>query len=659
MVIHSHCYRSEEILRLMVVAEEYGVRVGVLHHVLEGYRISPEIARHGAGASSFANDWAYKVEAYQSIPHNAALLLRNGVNATLNSDSPNTIRFMAQEAAKCIKWGGLTETQALKLITLHPAQQLGIDARVGSLEVGKDADIALFNGHPLDTFSKCVLTLIEGEIYFEDDNPQRTEPAAWSAGPVVGEKVMKSIPQTPHRLYAITNATIHPVSGPPIEGGTLVILEDRIHEIGAGITPPPGAGVIDGAGLHVYPGLIDAGSILGLNEIDSLRSTRDFREVGTYNPQLVAGSAIHPHSELIPIARTAGITTALSKPAGSRIAGQSSIIRLDGWTAAEMMVVGEFGLHMSVPSLPVDILERRRRGPGHDDHDHDDDEHLCENVTKGLAHAEGIEFGTADDDLETQKKRRKEEHEKTLRELEEFIEKARHYVQVRSLHDAEAGPFEVDLTLEAMIPYVRGERPVIFEAATYKEILDTLAFARKYELKPILYGAQESWKLAATLAAENVPVILATTLSYPRSEYEPWDSVYRCAGQLHRAGVRFAFATDSASAAFDLPTIAGMAVAHGLPRDVAERAMTLGAAEILGLADRVGTLEPGKQADVIVATGSPAQTVTVVSHMFIAGRPIELTSLHTRNYDKFRTRPAPKLPPAPTDLKGPPSLSLP
>lgn len=653
LTIHSHCYRSEEILRLLAAAEDYGVRVGVLHHVLEGYRIAPEIARHGSGASSFANDWAYKVEAYQAIPYNAALMTRNGVNTTLNSDSPNTIRFMAQEAAKCIKWGGLDETQALQLITLHPAQQLQIDHRIGSLEVGKDGDVALFNGHPLDTFSKCVMTIIDGEVFFEDARPERTDKSAWSPGPAVGVKVVRTIPTTPHRLYAITNATIHPISGPVIERGTVVILEDKIHEVGANVTLPPGAGVIDGASLHVYPGLIDAGSILGLSEIDSLRATRDFREIGTYNPHLIAANAVHPHSELIPIARTAGITTTLAKPSGARVSGQSSVIHLDGWTAPEMIVVGAFGLHLGVPSLPIDLLEARRRGPG------EEDDHLCESLSMGLASAEGLEFGTAPaDDPDEQKRKRKEEHNKAMRDLEEYFARAKHYSDIKLL--GEKTPdllFETDLTLEAMIPYVRGEKPVILEAATYKEILDALEFAQKHKLRPVLYGAQESWKLADRLAKENVPVILATTLSYPRGEYEPWDSVYRCAGDLDRAGVRIAFASDSASAAFDLPSMAGMAVAHGLPREKAERALTLGAAEILGIADGVGSLEPGKQADVIVTTGSPAQTVSVVTHMFINGRPIPLTSMHTDNYEKFKNRPAPKLPPPRTDLKGPKALS--
>jgi len=614
LTVHSHCYRSEEILRLLAAAEEYGIRIGTLHHVLEGYRIAPELARHGCGASSFANDWAYKVEAYGAIPHNAALMTQHGVNSSVNSDSANTIRYLNQEAAKCIKWGGLDENQALRLVTLNPARQLQIDERVGSIDVGKDGDLAIYNGHPLSTFSKCVMTLIDGEVFFEDTRPDPIElQSEWKAGPT---NLNRAIPSTPHRAYAIVGATIHPISGPVIKQGTVVIVEDKILEVGDNATVPPGAGVIDGSGLHIYPGMIDASSILGLSEIDSLRSTRDFGEIGTFNPHLKAASAVHPHSEHIRIARTAGITTALARPSGGRISGQSAIIHLDGWTTPDMLMVEAFGLHMSVPSLPVHLPEDKEA-----------------------------------------KKKQTDEHKKALKQLEDYIAKARHYAEVKQL--AAADPkirFDVDLTLEAMVPYVRGEKPVVFEAGSYKGILDTIEFAEKHKLKCVLHGAQEAWKLADVLKEKNIPVILATVLSYPRGEYEAWDSVYRCAAELDRAGVKFCFGSESASSAFDLGTIVGMAVAHGLPRERAEYALTLGAAEVLEIADRVGSIEPGKRADLIVTTDTPLQAVAQVTHMFIDGRPIDLTSMQTESYEKFKNRPMPKLPPVP-ELRGPKSLT--
>jgi imidazolonepropionase-like amidohydrolase len=189
-------------------------------------------------------------------------------------------------------------------------------------------------------------------------------------------------------------------------------------------------------------------------------------------------------------------------------------------------------------------------------------------------------------------------------------------------------------------------------------MLDAIEFAEKHKLKVILSGGSESWKLAATLAEKQIPVILSTPTTYPSGEFEPWDSVYRCPKVLDDAGVRFCFASGSAADGYNFGIEIGMAVAHGLPLGRAEYAVTRGAAEILGLAGERGSIEVGKRADLIVTTDSPLQTICQVTHMFMDGRPIELTSLHTENYEKFKNRPAPRLP-APRALRGPPSLSTP
>ncbi len=166
-MVHIHCYRADEILQMIRLAEEFGFRVAAFQHVLEGYKVAEEIARHGAGASTFSDWWAYKVEAYDAIPYNAALMTRRGVVVSINSDSPEEARHLNQEAAKTVKWGGLTENEALKLITLNPAIQLRIDDRVGSIEVGKDADLAIFDQHPLSVFAVAQKVLIDGEVYFD------------------------------------------------------------------------------------------------------------------------------------------------------------------------------------------------------------------------------------------------------------------------------------------------------------------------------------------------------------------------------------------------------------------------------------------------------------------------------------------------------------
>jgi imidazolonepropionase-like amidohydrolase len=198
---------------------------------------------------------------------------------------------------------------------------------------------------------------------------------------------------------------------------------------------------------------------------------------------------------------------------------------------------------------------------------------------------------------------------------------------------------------------------VVFTARSYRQIVDALEFADKHQLKPVLFGAQEAWKLADKLKEKDIPVVLAGPLSLPLDEFEPWDSVYRCAGVLDKAGVRFCFASEDAPGAYDLPVQVGMAVAHGLPLEKAEHALTLGAASILGISEQVGSIEVGKRADLMVTTATPLQTVSQVTHVFIDGRPIELTSIHTENYERFKNRPAPKLPAERTDLKGPKSLT--
>ena len=166
-LVHSHCYRADEIVQLMELADEFGFKIATLQHVLEGYKVADEIAAHGAGASTFSDWWGYKVEAYDAIPYNAALMAERGVLVSINSDSGEEMRHLNQEAAKAVKWGGMDEVEALKLVTLNPAIQFRIDDRVGSIEVGKDADLVLYDGHPLEIRSVVQKTFVDGDLYFD------------------------------------------------------------------------------------------------------------------------------------------------------------------------------------------------------------------------------------------------------------------------------------------------------------------------------------------------------------------------------------------------------------------------------------------------------------------------------------------------------------
>jgi imidazolonepropionase-like amidohydrolase len=579
--VHCHCYRADEILMILDVAREFGFRPATLQHVLEGYRVAPEMASAGVGGSTFSDWWSYKIEAFEAIPHNAALMTRAGVLTSINSDSPEQIRHLNVEAAKCMKHGGLSEAEALALITINPARQLGIDARTGSIEPGKDADLAVYNGHPLSPYSRCVLTLVEGRIRFDGRGVRSRATPAFSPA----ERLRMAPPEPPAGdLIAIVDASIHPVASPPFRGA-IVLSGGKISALGPDVRAPSAAKIIDGSGLSVYPGLIDAFTNLGLAEIGSVAGTRDESEIGGIQPDLKALTAVNPHSELIPVTRANGITSVLTVPQGGLIAGQSAVLRLDGWVPREMSVRDSWALHVGFPS------PRRgddpRGGGGEDDPD------------------------------------------KRIKELKEVFEAAKR-------HDGK----DRDLKLEALRPFARGERPVVFQADRARDIRAALRFADEAGLKAVLSGGREAWKVAKLLAEKKVPVILGGVMEIPFERHDRYDSVFTNAARLHEAGVPFAISSAElfAGNSRNTPYHAAWAAAYGLDREEALRSVTIRPAEILGVADRIGSLAVGKDADLIVTTGDPLEVVTDVVYMFIQGRAVPLDSKHTRSYEKFRAR---------------------
>ena len=624
--VHCHCYRADEILRLLAMAEDYGYRISVLQHVLEGYRVIPEMHRHGCGASTFSDWWAYKIEAYDATPFNAARMTQGGVVATVNSDSAEVIRHLTLEAAKSLRFGGLSPNDALRLVTLNAAIQLGVERYVGSIEEGKLADLAVFDAHPLDTFAKCVTTLVDGEVFFqheefEFDAPPTPRPAKQFALMRAPLKIEPSSTAT----YWITGATIHPISSPPILNGAISISAGRITWVGANgdRRPPAGATVVDASGLHAYPGLINCGTSLGITEISSVSGTVDTSEIGNFQPDLYAVSAYNPHSALIGVTRTEGVTTAVVMGGRGTVAPRAGVVRLDGWSMPEAVIQFEVGLPVSVPSKSIEFPREM---------------------------------------TEEQKKRdreRKKEQRERMIKIEDFFRKAQHYSKVKTV--AEENPDlepQHDPRLEAMIPYMRGEKPVLFQANSYKSILEAFKFAERYDLRPIIYGGREAWKVADQLAEKKIDVIITKSTTYPRGEFEPWDSIYTNAAVLAEAGVRFAFATGGASLAKHLGIEAGMAVAYGLDEERAMRALTLDAAEILGLGATHGSLEQSKTADIILTTDSPLQASNQVLAAFINGEPIDLANKHTDTDDKFQSRPQPNLG-GPPELRGSPAMRLP
>jgi imidazolonepropionase-like amidohydrolase len=587
--VHSHCYRADEILMLIRIAERYGFRVQTFQHVLEGYKVASEIAAHGAGASSFSDWWAYKIEAYDAIPQNPAILDEAGAVSTINSDSGELIRHLYQEAGKSVRYAGMDRVRALRLATLNSAIQLGIAQRVGSIEPGKDADLALFDGDPLEFTSKCELTLVDGEVLFErrDVFEFRDRPAA--VRPLVEPDRSAAIP-TSGAWIAITGGTLHPVSGPEIERGVLLMRAGRIAAVGKDVPVPAGALVVDATGRHVWPGMVALGASTGLREIGSVRGTMDVGEIGGNQPDVRATASIHPDSAHIGVTRASGISRTETAPqGGGPMRGQSAVIALAGDTWEEMLLADRALLHLEFPYTANDAKEKRESA--------------------------------------------------AEKELAKLLADAREYGRVLALsRGGGCAPPTFDPRLDALVPYARGEKRIALHASNAQTILDALAFAEREKLSVVLYGASEGWKVAERIAAARVPVVVGPVLGMPSSEFDPYDCAYANPAVLHRAGV------DVAIAAFDtenprvLPHHAATAAAYGLPLEEAVRAVTYRAAAALGLEAELGSLQPGKRADIVITSGHLLATTTRVESMWIDGAPIDLRDRQSEFAARYRER---------------------
>ena len=409
----------------------------------------------------------------------------------------------------------------------------------------------------------------------------------------------------PQSVVVIRNATIVPVSGPRIQNGSIVLRGDRIEAVGPNVAAPSDARVIDGTGLFVYPGMIDGGTQLGLTEIGSVPGGEDTQEIGDFNPQNVALTAVNPHSELIPVTRVNGVTTAITGAEGGLISGQAGLIDLVGWTPGEMAARRQAAMVVSYPSL----------GGG------------------GFGGGGGGVGGAQRSDTE-----RREELDRRTRSLRSYFADAKAYADVKRRLATNGGVSRVNPAMEAMVPVMRGEMPVVFDVTTADQIRGVLALADTFGIKVVLRGAREAWRLADTLAMRKVPVIVGPLTTVPGAE-DPYDMTYANPGVLARAGVTIAFQTSDAANSRNLPYNAALAVAHGLDADAALRALTINAAEIFGVADRSGSLAPGKVANVVVTTGDPMDVRSVVRYLFIRGQSVSLDDRHTRLYEQFRARP--------------------
>jgi imidazolonepropionase-like amidohydrolase len=390
---------------------------------------------------------------------------------------------------------------------------------------------------------------------------------------------------------ALVNGVIHPVSGDVIDRGTILFDQGKVVALGKEVAIPEGAEKIDLEGKHVYPALFDAWTDIGLIEINSVRATVDVQESGQINPNVKAIVAVNPDSEIIPVTRSNGVLLALTAPHGGLIAGKSAVIQLDGWTWEDMAVLPEAAMHLEWPRSP-----------------------------RGRSLDEEEEPAMKPDEVVTK--------------LRQSFTDARAYAASRK-----ADPhFPLDARWEALQPVLAGKLPVVIHADELIAIQAAVAFADQEKVKVILHGGYDAPRCAALLKRHNIPVVIAGVYRVPRRRGDDYDASYTLPARLHEAGIKFCISSAGrfgASNVRNLPYHAATAAAYGLPADEALRSITLSPAEILGVADRVGSLAAGKDATLIVTSGDPLETPTQVTAAYIQGRQVDLTDRHKRLWKKY------------------------
>jgi imidazolonepropionase-like amidohydrolase len=404
------------------------------------------------------------------------------------------------------------------------------------------------------------------------------------------------------RIIAITNAHIVPVVGPEVPKGTIVIKDGLIAAIGADVAVPAGAEVVDAAGLRAYPGMIDAYSQLGLVEISGVAATVDNRETGRVNPQARALEAVRYDSMHIPITRSNGITAAIVAPSGGLISGVSCLLRLDGWTNREMAVEEAAAMQIELPAIRSGrggFGGGFRRG--------------------GQPQADGPAL---------------------LKELKQLFVGARAYEKRRdaAAKDPRLALPEFDETSEALLPLIKGEMPAMISVHGEKDIRAAIQFVRDEGIKAVFYDVEQGFKVADDLAKAGIPVVIGSLYDMPPVWEDGYDALFRNPGLLAKAGVKIAFSSSSSSVAKDLPYHAAKAAAFGLDKGEALRAVTINPAEIFGVADRMGSLEKGKAADIVLADNDILEMRTNIVKVWIDGRECDMSNRYTELLEKFKKR---------------------
>lgn len=402
--------------------------------------------------------------------------------------------------------------------------------------------------------------------------------------------------------YAITNARIETVTNGTIENGTVVIRDGAIEAVGAGVSAPADAVVIDATGHTVYPGLIDGGTRLGLAEIGAVAVTIDTDEIGDVTPQVEALTAVNPSSTHIPVTRVEGVTHAVTVPQGGLLPGTAALIHLVGYSPDQMFAGSR--------AIVVNFPQSGRRGRW--------DRRTDEAIAKAT--------------------------EEAMKKLNDVWDEAVAYARIDSARTASgssaAMPYQPEAA--ALLPVLRGEMLLMVEANAAADIRAALEWIEDKNVRAVLTGAAEGWRLADEIAEAGVPVITGPVTGLPTRGSDRYSRAYENAALLHAAGVEVALRTNEAENVRNLPFQAGFAAAygarHGFTREDALASVTIVPARILGVADRIGSIEVGKRASLFVATGDALEPSTQVTHLFIEGVRVPIDSRHIRLYEEYLDR---------------------
>lgn len=391
--------------------------------------------------------------------------------------------------------------------------------------------------------------------------------------------------------FLLQNATIHTITKGVLENASVLIEDGKILQVGTSVAAD-GAEVIDCNGMVIYPGMIDGGTSLGLVEVSSVAETVDYAEIGNVTPNMQALTTVNPNSEAIPVTRVSGVTTVMAVPQGGLFPGTAALINLVGYTPDQMYA----GAKAVVMNFPNSVRRGRwdRR---------------------------------SDDEI-------KKETEKALKDANDLWQKAKTY------HELKEKGAELDYypEMEQLAKVISSELPLMIEVNAAKDIQNAIKWIEDKDVKFFFSGVSEGWRVADELAEAGISVITGPVQALPTRQSDRYDTPYANAGKMAKAGVKVAIRTNDAENVRNLPFHAAYAAAYGMGKEEAWKAVTINAAEILGVADQLGSIEEGKMANLIVATEDPFETRAQIMHVFINGYRIPLSNRHIRLYQEFLER---------------------